>query len=164
MPQRGFNPRCCLGWLDELVASHAGSCRPLLSTACDTARCNQPVIEGRDNSRPFLILSGPINNICTSRRLKVAPPCPSHPPLSLTSLTTCPKFVGLCSNTQLGHTLTSACCCRPHSPLSLFPQPRAFYTCLLIKNTILFIGNILFNLSQNIILILYKVDKPVNLQ
>jgi|GEM_PF-6461185 hypothetical protein len=44
----------CLGWLDELVASHAGSRRPLLSTACDTARCNQPVIEGRDKSRPFL--------------------------------------------------------------------------------------------------------------
>ena len=53
MPQRGFNPRLCLGWLDELVASHAGSRRPLLSTACDTARCNQPVIEGRDKSRPF---------------------------------------------------------------------------------------------------------------
>lgn len=31
----------CLGWLDELVASHAGS-RPLLSTACDTARADQP--------------------------------------------------------------------------------------------------------------------------
>lgn len=113
MPQRGFNPRLCLGWLDELVASHAGSCRPLLSTACDTARCNQPVIEGRDNSRPFLILSGAINNICTSRRLKVAPPCPSHPPLSLTSLTTCPRSFGLYFNTQLGHEPTNACCCLP---------------------------------------------------
>ena len=57
MPQRGFHPRLCLGWLDELVAHHANSRRPLLSTACDTARWNKPVIQGRENSRPFYFIS-----------------------------------------------------------------------------------------------------------
>lgn len=73
MPQRGFNPRLCLGWLDELVASHAGSRRPLLSTACDTARCNQPVIEGRDKSRPFFIWPAPSSNIRPDASRRVAP-------------------------------------------------------------------------------------------
>ena len=57
MPQRGFHPRLCLGWLDELVAHHANSRQPLLSTACDTARWNKPVIQGRENSRPFYFIS-----------------------------------------------------------------------------------------------------------
>ena len=82
MPQRGFNPRCCLGWLDELVASHAGSRRPLLRTACDTARCNQPVIEGRDNSRPFLIWPTPIRAYAHpgASRPNIYPLAHPHPP------------------------------------------------------------------------------------
>ena len=117
MPQRGFNPRCCLGWLDELVASHAGSRRPLLSTACDTARCNQPVIEGRDKSRPFFIWPAPSSNIRPDASRRVAPTgaSPRRHASLLPQHTQGPWGY---NQTRNRVRLTSARCCRTYSTIA----------------------------------------------
>ena len=161
MPQRGFNPRLCLGWLDELVASHAGSRRPLLSTACDTARCNQPVIEGRDNSRPFLF--GDANQSRRIRALQGRTFPLAHRAHHYASLSCRTRVLGLIIKHSTGTRQPASVAASP-----IYNRPwrttRRIFSPLLIIKTILLIENLVLNLHQNKILIFYKVDKYVILQ